>query len=198
MKRDIQIYCVQCSRCAARKAPQSTAKAKLMSKGAGFPCEKIAMDIIGPLTKTKRGNRYLLLLVDYSTRWPEAYAIVHQDGHSLASKLVTEYFSLYGTLYYKHSYQGANFESNLMKEICNLYKIKKTRTTPYHPQSDGLVERMNRTLIDTIALVAKDAKDNWDLRIGLALMAIRSAVQSSTGFSPHFLIFCRELRLPAD
>ena len=57
---------------------------------------------------------------------------------------------------------------------------------------------MNRTLIDTIALVAKDAKDNWDLRIGLALMAIRSAVQSSTGFSPHFLMFGREKRLPTD
>ena len=57
---------------------------------------------------------------------------------------------------------------------------------------------MNRTLIDTIALIAKDEKDNWDLRIGLALLAIRSAVQSSTGFSPHFLMFGREMRLPAD
>ena len=85
-----------------------------------------------------------------------------------------------------------------MREICNLYDINKTRTTPNHPQGDGLVERINRTLIDTIALVAKDAKDNWDLRIGLALMAIRSAVQSSTGFSPHFLMFGREMRLPAD
>ena len=57
MKRDIQIYCAQCSRCAARKAPSSTAKAKLMSMGAGFPFERIAMDIVGPLTKPERGNR---------------------------------------------------------------------------------------------------------------------------------------------
>ena len=79
-----------------------------------------------------------------------------------------------------------------------MFDIKKNRTTPYNPQCDGLVERMNRTLVGTIALVAKDAKDNWDIRIGLALMAIRSAVQSSTGFSPHFLMFGREMRLPAD
>ena len=84
-----------------------------------------------------------------------------------------------------------------MREICLLYDIKKTRTTPYHPQGDGLVERMNRTLVDTISLVANDAKDNWDLRIWLALMAIRSAVQSPTGFSPQILMFGREMRLPA-
>ena len=120
MKRDIQIYCAQCLRCAARKVPSSTAKAKLMSMGAGFPVEKIAMDIVGPLTKTARGNRYLILLVDYYTRLPEAYAIVYQDAHSITSKLVTEYFARYGTPYCIHSDQGANSESNLMREICNL------------------------------------------------------------------------------
>ena len=121
---------------------------------AGFPFERIAMDIVGPLPKAERGNRYLLVVVDYYTRWPEAYAIVHLDAHSIASKLVTEYVARYGAPYSIHSFQGANFESNLMREICLLYDIKKTRTTPYHPQGDGLVERMNRTLVDTIALVA--------------------------------------------
>ena len=111
---------------------------------------------------------------------------------------MTKYFSRYNAPYCIRSDQGANFKSNLIREICNLYDIKTARTTPYHPQGDVLVERMNRTLIDTIELVAKDAKDNWDLRIGLAIMAIRSAVQSSTGFSPHFLMFGREMRLPAN
>ena len=198
MKKDVDLYCSQYTRCGARKAPPHNAKARLMSMRAGFPFERIAMDVVGPLPKTERGNRYLLVIVDYYTRWPEAYAIAHQDAHSIASKLVTEYFSRYGSPYCIHSDQGANFESNLLREICNLYDIKKTRTTSYHPQGDGFVERMNRTLIDTIALVAKDAKEHWDLRIGLALMAIRSAVQSSTGLSPHFLLFGREMRLPAD
>ena len=117
MKRDIEIYCAKCQRCAARKAPSSTAKAKLMSMGAGFPFERIAMDIVGPLPKTERGNRYLLVVVDYYTRWPEAYAIVLQDAHSIASKLVTEYFARYGAPYSIHSNQGANFESNLMRNL---------------------------------------------------------------------------------
>ena len=111
---------------------------------------------------------------------------------------MTEYCSRYGASYCIHSDQGKNFESNLIRKICNLYKIKKIRTTSYHLQGDGLVERMNRTLIDTIALVAINAKDNWDLRINLALMAIRSAVQSSTSFSLQVLMFWREMRLSAD
>ena len=115
MKRDIELYCSKCQRCAARKAPSSTAKAKLMSMGAGFPFERIAMDIVGPLPKTERGNRYLLVFVDYYTRWPEAYAIVHRDAHSIASKLVTENFARYGAPYSIHSDQGANFESNLIR-----------------------------------------------------------------------------------
>ena len=101
--------------------------------GAGFPFEKIAMDIVGPLTKTERGNRYLLVVVDYYTRWPEAYAIVHQDAHSITSKLETEYFSRYGAPYCIHSDQGANFESNLMREICNLYDIKKNKNNTVSP-----------------------------------------------------------------
>ena len=133
MKRDIEIFCAKCQRCAARKAPSSKATAKLVSMGAGFPFERIAMDIVGPLFKTESGNRYLIVVVDYYTRWPEAYAIVHQDAHSIARKLVTVYFARYGAPYSRHSDQGANFESNLMRENCLLYDIKKTRTTPYHP-----------------------------------------------------------------
>ena len=198
LKRDTQLYCATCSRCAARKAVNITQKGKLNSMCSGFPFERIAMDIVGPLPKTERGNQYMLVIIDYYTRWPEAFALQHQDAHSIASKLVTEYFSRYGAPYIIHTDQGANFESKLVGEICKLYDIKKTRTTPYHPQGDGLVERLNRTLVDTIALISIDAKDNWDLRIGLALMAIRSAVQSSIGYSPYFLLFGREMRLPAD
>ena len=198
MKRDIQFYCAQCSRCAARKAPSSTAKAKLMSMGAGFPFERISMYIVGQLTKTERANRYLLVVVDYYTRWLKAYAIVYQDAHLIASKLVTKYFSRYGSPYCIHSDQGANFESNLLRKICNQYEIKTTKTTPYDAQGDGYIKRMNRTSIDTIALVANNANDIWDLRINLALKAIRPAVQSLTGLSPHFLMFEKEMQLPDD
>ena len=198
MKEDARLACYNCARCGARKCTNHASHGVLVTIAAGFPFERIAMDIVGPLLKTLRNNRYLLVIIDYYTRWPEAYALEHQDAHSVAIKLISEVIARYGAPYIIHTDQGTNFESNLVSELCKLYDIKKTKTTPYHPQSDGLVERLNRTLIDTIALIARDAKETWDLRIGPALMAIRSSVQSTTGFSPHFLLFGREMRLPAD
>ena len=140
----------------------------------------------------------MLVVIDYYTRWPEAFALEHQDAHSVALRLKLKIISRYGALYVIHTDQGTHFESKLIAELCKMYDIKKTRTTPYHPQSDRLVERLNRTLVDTIAFIAKDAQDTWDLRIELALIALRSAAQSTTGYSPHLFMFGREMRLPAD
>ena len=153
----------------------------MTSMESGFPWERIALDIVGPLPKTQRNNRYFLVVIDYYTRWPEAFALENQHAHSVAIRLISDIISRYGAPYIIHTDQGINFESKLIAELCKLYEIKKTRTTPYHPQSDGLVERLNRTLIDTIALIARDAQENWDIRLGPALMAIRSAAQSTTG-----------------
>ena len=98
-----------------------------------------------------------------------------------------------------HSDQGTNFESNLMAEVCRLLGIHKTRTTPYNPKSDGLVERMNRTLLDMMAKMIEPAQGqrDWDQVIPYALMAYRSAVQESTGETPNMMMLGRETRLPA-
>ncbi|CAB4039849.1 Retrovirus-related Pol poly from transposon 412 [Paramuricea clavata] len=97
-----------------------------------------------------------------------------------------------------HTDQGRNFESAVFKEIIDILGIKKTRTTPYHPQSDGLVERMNRTLKDILSKLVNERQDDWDRCLPQALLAYRSTVQTSTGFSPHFLVFGRETRIPVD
>ena len=76
--------------------------------------------------------------------------------------------------------------------------ISKTRTSPYHPQCDGKIERMNQTIIELLVLNTANLTDTWDLILGYALMAYRSAVQTSTGFNPHFLMYGREMRLPID
>jgi len=97
-----------------------------------------------------------------------------------------------------HTDQGQNFESTLMSEICKLLGIIKTRTTPYHPQSDGLVERFNHTLLTMLSIVAKDREQDWDLHLPLVMMAYRTSVQESTGATPFSLMFGREARLPID
>ena len=97
-----------------------------------------------------------------------------------------------------HTDQGKTFESNLFQEMTKILGIKKTRTTPYHPQSDGLVERMNRSLKDMLSKVVNSQQDDWDLRIPQVLLAYRTMVHTSTGFSPHRMMFGREARMPID
>jgi len=97
-----------------------------------------------------------------------------------------------------HTDQGKNFDSMLIKEVCRLLGIDKTRTTAYHPQSDGLVERLNRTILGMLSTVLEEDFRDWDLRLPLIMLAYRTSVQETTGASPFSLMFGREARLPID
>ena len=85
-----------------------------------------------------------------------------------------------------------------MQELCLLCGSHKTRTTPYHPESDGMVERFNRTLLMMLALFAGKNRDDWDDLLPAVMMAYRSSVHESTGFSPYRLMFGEECTLPMD
>ena len=97
-----------------------------------------------------------------------------------------------------HTDQGSNFESLLFKEMCKVLNAEKTRTTAYRPQSDGLVERANRTIQNMLASYVNDNQTNWDEYISLVTMAYNSSVQTSTGFSPSQMMYGREMTLPLD
>ena len=148
---------------------------------AGYPMEKIAMDIIGLLPTTENGNRFILVVIDYFSRWPEAYAIPNQKAHTVAEKLVQEWISKYGVMKQLHTHKGKSFENEVLKELTDILRIKKTRTTPYHPQSDGMVERLNRTLKDMLAKTVNDQHNDWDIRIPQVLLAYRTTTHMSTG-----------------
>ena len=97
-----------------------------------------------------------------------------------------------------HSNQGSQFESNLFQELCKVLGIEKTRTTPYHPQSDGLVERFNHTLGDMLSKLVDESQINWDELLPLVILAYHSSVHESTGESPATVLFGREVTLPID
>ena len=104
----------------------------------GYPLQMVAMDIMGPFPISSQGNRYLLVVSDYFTRWVQAFGIPDQLATTVAHRLTNEIFFRFGLPEQLHSDQGRNFESDVISEICRLLEIVKTRTTPYHPQSDGL------------------------------------------------------------
>ena len=113
--------------------------------------QTMAMDIMGPFPETKQGSCYVLVISDCFTRWVEVYGIPNQEATTVACKLVDEMFCRFGIPEQLHSDMGAQFQSKLIHEICKLLQIHKTHTTPYHPQSDGLVERLNRTIQSMLA-----------------------------------------------
>ena len=110
------------------------------------PFERIAMDIVGPLTRSSRGNRFVLIVCDYATRYPEAVPMKHVDAASVAEELVS-IFSRVGVPKEILTDQGTNFTSHLLAELYKMLHVRPIRTTPYHPQTDGLVERFNLTLM---------------------------------------------------
>ena len=164
------------------------------------PMERVALDIVGPLPETERGNKYILVVGDYFSKWMEAYHIPNQTAVTVAEKLVNEFVCRFGVPSLLHSDQGRNFEAHVFKEMCNIFGIEKTRTTPYNPKSDGLIEKFNNTLITTISMMIEPNKRqrDWDVQVPLALFAYRTAPQETTGETPNMLMLGRELHLPVD
>lgn len=161
------------------------------------PFQRIAMDIIGPLDRSKSGNKFILTICDYATRYPEAIALPSTEASRIAKHLV-ELFSRVGIPDEILTDQGTNFMSALLQDVYLLLNIKRIRTTPYHPQTDGLVERFNSTLKSMLKkFVASNAKD-WDEYLPYLLFAYREAPQESTGFSPFELLYGRRVRGPLD
>ena len=195
---DVEEWCQRCLGCATRKSPTKPARAPMVPSRVGNPMERMALDILGPLPVTTRGNKYIIVVCDYFTRWGEAYSLPNQEAVTVARVLVEEWICRFGTPDTIHSDQGRNFESQLFSEVCRLLDIKKTRTTPYHPQSDGLVERLNRTLLTMLSIKANEDQENWDLCLPEIMMAYRTSVHETTGFTPFQLMFGREVRLPLD
>ena len=151
MRHDVNEWCRTCEVCCAKKGPKSAKRAPLQIYRIGAPMERVAIDIAGPLPTTVTGNRYILVAMDYFTKWPEAFAIPNQEARTVATVLVNEFFTRFGMPNELHSDQGRNFESAVFQECCALLRIRKTRTTPMHPESDGMVEKFNWTLGQQLA-----------------------------------------------
>ena len=198
MSTDVELHCANCPDCCARKSPIPNPRAPMSVDRPSYPLQRVAIDLLGPLPPTKAGNRYLAVICDYFTKWPEAFPISDIKASTVASAFVDGFVCRYGAPVTLHSDQGGQFTSQLFITICQLLDINKTRTTPYHPQSDGLVERMNRTLIQMLSAHVNEHHNDWDIHLQQCLLAYRSSVHSSTLQTPAKLMFGREMRLPID
>ncbi len=136
--------------------------------------------------------------MDYFTRFVNLYPLKDQRATTVAQCIFEDYIKQHGVPEIIHTDQGRQFESDLMKHLCSQLGIEKTRTSPYHAQCDGMVERLNRTLKDQLAKYICESGGEWDKYLPQVELAYNSSVHSSTGFSPFFLAHGREPRLPAE
>ena len=195
--RDVAEHCRTCEVC--QKTSQRRPRRVPLSPLPVIeePFGQIAMDIVGPLPKSRSGKRYVLVICDYATRFPEAVALQSIDAEHIAEELVTV-FSRVGVPREILTDQGSNFTSRLLTELYRLLHVHPIRTSPYHPQTDGLVERFNQTLKAMLRKSAQTEGKDWDKLLPFMLFAYREVPQASTGFSPFELLYGRAVRGPLD
>lgn len=161
------------------------------------PFEKIAADPT-ELPLTCRGNRYVLVVMDYFTKYLNLYALPDQRATAVARCLFEDGISHHGVPHSLHIDQGRQFDSDLVKKLSFWLGIHKTRTSPYHAMSDGMVERANRTIKDQLAKYLYTRGGEWDDHLRQVEFAYNTRVQSSTKHTPFFLTHGREARLPVS
>lgn len=155
------------------------------------------MDIVGPLEKSSAGHRYILFVYYYTTRYPEAFPVRTITMPKVIHALI-QLFSRVGIPEAILTDQGINFTSRLMKQLHQQLGITAVRTSPYHPQTDGLVERFNQTLKNTLRKFVTDTGRDWDKWLPFVLFAYGEVPQASTGFSPFELLYGWQVQGPLD
>eukprot|EP00742_Colponemidia_sp_Colp-10_P010829 GILJ01011943.1.p1 GENE.GILJ01011943.1~~GILJ01011943.1.p1 ORF type:complete len:1522 (-),score=171.97 GILJ01011943.1:111-4676(-) len=198
MYRDVKAWVESCVDCATKKSPRRKTPGLMQPISVSEPFEIVAIDVLGPLPRTKSGKRYVVVCTDHFTKWPEAFAVRTADAPTIAQLLVDEWISRYGAMQKLLSDRGSIFLSKLVMGLCSTLGIHKINTTAYHPQTDGTTERFNKTLIDMLSMFCSSNQKDWDTYLQPVLLAYRTALHPTIGDSPAFLLFGRDIQLPAD
>ncbi|KAE9347247.1 hypothetical protein PR003_g7026 [Phytophthora rubi] len=162
------------------------------------PFSLLVVDAIGPLVTTPRGNKFILVFADYFTRWVEAFPVAALDTLTFVNIMVDEVLSRHGLPERLLSDRGSNFISELAKSFYETLGIKKLYGMAYHPQTQGLVERFNGTLIGMLRMFVSETQSDWDLYLPRVLFAYRTSYHEALGGSPFFSLYGRDPVLPLD
>ena len=142
--------------------------------------------------------RNVLVLQDHFSKYVVVYVVKDQTAHIATETLRIGYFRLFGAPAYLVSDQGKAFTGHVITHLCELYGVQKLRTSPYHAQTNGQVERMNQTIIRMIGKLEEDKKACWSEHLLELLMAYNATCSAVTGYSPYYLLFGRRPRIPVD
>ena len=195
LSEDVRIVIRSCECCLRFK--QKPQQDEMYPITASYPLELIHLDF---LTIGGKDDvlKHILVVTDHFTRYAQCYVTSNQTATTVADQVVNEYFTNYGWPDKILTDRGTSFENILFKEICDLAKVKKLRTSSYHPQTNGQCETFNKTLINMLGTLPGSAKKNWQEWVPTLVHAYNCTTSSVTGFSPYFLIYGRQPKLPID
>ena len=197
--KEVSEFVLACENCAKYFRGTPARRAFLQRAPVGEVMERISIDITGPWPVSQKGrNMYMITAMDLFSKF--AWAVPTRDhvATTVARVLVEEIFLVWGIPMELLSDQGPELQSNIMQELCTLLEIDKLKTTSYHPQNNGGIERFHRSLNQLLGRVVQEDQRNWDEMVGPALAAYRSTIHSATGYTPNYLMFGREVCTPLD
>ena len=196
MWSQVKAYVRSCTGC-QKNGRQDKARAPLQPLPViSEPFTRVAFDLVGPLPRTTSGYKYLLTAMCMFTKFPEAVPLKKVDNLTVLEAMM-EIFSRYGIPTELLTDQGSVFTSRLTRHMCKTFEVHKIQTSPYHPQTDGSLERWHACLKGMLKRAEVDLKE-WDKMLKYVLFAYRDTPHCVTGFSPFQLMFGREVRGPLD
>ncbi|KRZ47451.1 Transposon Tf2-9 polyprotein [Trichinella nativa] len=191
MSGDVHLWCRTCTQCAARKRPSKNSRALMQPMTAGYPLQRVGMDILGATGKDPvwqpicPGLDGLLYQVD------SCIHIHYMEADTVAKVLMEKYIAYFGAPDCLHSDQGRSFEARVVQELC-------LAALPYHPQVNGQAERFNRTLLDMRSIMCEENRQQWDEMLSFVMLAYNGSINESTAVTPAMAMFGREQQLPLD
>ena len=188
-----------CKACARRKARNAIAAAPIQGYSAPrMPWERVHMDLTGPLTESRNGNKYILVVKDALTRYVEAIAIKGKSAEEVVHAFIVAIIYRHGAVGWLISDNGREFVNKIFIQVAQLLNIKHSTITAYNPRANGLAENHMRTMKDALSIYCDETQKDWDVHLGGVTMSYNTTVNSQTGFTPYFMLYGREARMPSE
>ena len=198
MKKHIKDFIQTCAPCQTKQRANRAQKHTLASNKSAYPFQRIHVDFVGPIAKSKKGNQWLFTVKDAFSKWVEAFPLKSATAAAAANCLERDIFTRFGLPEQIHSDCGAQFTSTFWQDMGRALQMKISYTTPANPKANGQVERMHRDLQNILKATNKGTISNWEDALPAALLALRTTRSEATNLSPYQIIFGREPTLPID